>query len=814
MRNFRCIFPISWLAITFIFSTATVKAQVSVATYHNNNHRDGANLNETILTPANVNSTTFGKLFSYAVDGCVYAQPLYVPNVTISGQGTHNVLFIATEHNTVYALDPDAGVTGNALLWKTNLGTSAVTVIVGGFTNKDFGTRYNNNSYTDIMPEVGITGTPVIDTNAGTLYVDVFTGEKSGSVTNYFHRLHALNIADGTERSSSPVLVTASVPGTSRDSSGGRVTFNPKQENQRPALTLAGSIVYVAYAGYADTDPYHGWVIGFNTTNLMQFTNYVFNTTPNSTTAAYGANAAEAGIWMGGGGLSVDASTNLYFEVGNGTFNATNNSGGTEYGDSFIKLSTTNGLAVADYFTPYNQANLAQNDTDLGSGGLLLLPDQSGTFPHLLLGAGKGGTIYVMNRDQLTTANNHYDATGSIDYVAQTVSGQIGSSFDTPAYFNGYVYYCGSGNNLKEFTVTSGVLSGTPVTTSSRSFGFPGATPSVSASGTSNGIVWVMQMGTPDVLVAYNATNFASELYNSTQAAGNRDRLVGGVKFAVPTVADGKAIVGNSNSVSVFGLLAGTFAFSSPAYSAQQSDGTATITVNRVDGTNSAVQVSYATIAGGTATNGTDYTAVSGMLNWSAGDSTSKTFSVPILNNPLVQPNVTVNLALNSPSTGTALGVQSTSVLTVIQPPISAWKLAYFATDANNPAIAGDSADPQNDGIVNLMAYAYALNPLVVNTNPFTGSLAGNQFQLNFPRNLAASDITYNVQSSGDLNVWSNLLTFTAASGWVTNVDGTAVSESVTNGLTPNQYVNVTATTTTNVTGNAASQFLRLQIHR
>ena len=658
----KLFFVLPAVCLGLMLSVGPASAQVSVTTYHNNNHRDGANLNETILTPANVNSTTFGKLFSYPVDGYVYAQPLYVPNVAVTGQGTHNVLFIATEHNSVYAFDTDSAGPGGGLLWKTNLGTSALTV-TATFTNKDFGTRYNGNAYTDIKPEVGITGTPVIDTNTGTLYVDVFTGEKSGSVTNYFHRLHALNIADGTERSFSPVLVTASVPGTGRDSSGGRVTFNPKQENQRPALTLAGGIVYLAFAGYADTDPYHGWVIGFNASNLVQLTNYVFNTTPNSTTATFGANAAEAGIWMAGGGLSVDDYTNLYFEVGNGSFNALNNSGGTEYGDSFVKLSTTNGLAVADYFTPWNQATLALNDTDLGSGGLLLLPDQLGAFPHLLLGAGKEGKIYVINRDQFTTNNTHYNATGAApDYVAQSVSGQTGGSFDTPAYFNGRVFYAGSGNNLKAFSVTSGALSGTPVSTGSRSYGFPGSTPSISANGNSNGIVWTLQMGSPAVLAAGNATNLTTELYNSTQATGNRDKLASGTKFAVPTVADGKVFVGNSNSVSVFGLLAGTFGFDAPAYSVAAGGGTATITVNRLGGTNGAVQVSYATVAGGTATNGTDYSSVAGTLNWAAGDSAAKSFTVPILNNPLVQPNVTVNLALNSPTGGSALGERSTAV--------------------------------------------------------------------------------------------------------------------------------------------------------
>ncbi|HXD00562.1 MAG TPA: Calx-beta domain-containing protein, partial [Verrucomicrobiae bacterium] len=628
-------FPFLYLiAGCSLFASLSAPAQVTVWTYHYNNHRDGANTNENILNPTNVKSTTFGKLYSYVLDGHAYAQPLYVPNLAITGQGTHDVLFVATEHNSVYALDADNPGPGGGLLWKTNFGPSAVTTIPGVYTNKNFGTRYNNNAYTDIEPEVGITGTPVIDTNSGTLYVDVFTGEISGGVTNYFHRLHALNIADGTQRLS-PVIVTASVPGTGRDSVGGRVTFNPEQENQRSALTLAGGILYDVFTGYADTDPYHGWIIGYNPSNLVQLTNYIFNTTPNSTTALYGANAAEGGIWMGGGGMGVDDHNNLLFEVGNGTFNVLNNSGGTEYGDCFIKLSTTNGLALVDYFAPNNQANLAQNDTDLGSGGLLLLPGQTGPFPDLLLGAGKQGVIYVLNRDQFTTNNNHYDATNTIDFVTQTVSGQIKSSFGTPAYFNGQIYYGGSGDNLKAFSVTSGVLSSSPVSTDgSRSFSFPGATPVVSASGASNGIVWATAMGTPAVLVACNATNLTTELYNSSQASGSRDQLANGTKFSAPVVADGKVFVGGSNSVSVFGLVDGMFSFSSPVYSVQAAGPTVTITVNRLGGTNGAARVSYATVAGGTAVSGADYTSTSGALNWTNGDAAPKTFTIPILNNP------------------------------------------------------------------------------------------------------------------------------------------------------------------------------------
>ncbi len=637
-------------------------------------------------------------------------------------------------------------------------------------------------------------------------------------MTNYFHRLHALNITNGAQQPYSPVVVAASVPGTGVGSGGGTVSFNAKQHAQRAALTLAGGIVYVTYAGYADTDPYHGWIMGYNATNLAQLTNYIFNTTPNSTTAAYGLNSGEGGIWMGGGGLCVDANTNLYFMVGNGIFNVTNGSAGTEYSDSFLKLSTTNGLKVADYFTPYNQANLAANDTDLGSGGMILLPDQPGAVPRLMLGAGKAvnniGKIYLLNRDQLTTGNKHYNHTNSQDFVVQTNLGTIKSSFSTPSYFNRRIYYTGSGDNLKSIALTNGILSGVGVlTNTARTFGFPGATTAISANGTNNGIVWAVQMANPAVLVACNATNL-TEIYNSTQASGNRDRLASGTKFAAPMVADGKVFVGNSNSVSVFGLLAGTFSFSSPAYTILESNTTVTIMVNRLGGTNGAAQVSYATVAGGTATNGVNYTSVSGALNWANGEAGTKTFTVPILDDGQATPDRTVNLALSNPTNvASALGLQSTAVLTIIEPPVSNWKIAHFGTNANNAVVAGDAADPDHDGVVNMMEYAFGTDPMVANTNTFAVNLAGTEFQLHFSRNTSASDLTYILQASVNLTIWSNLLTYTAASGWVTNIPGPTVSESSANGVPPDQYVDVTITSSTNVTAGATNQFLRLQVH-
>jgi hypothetical protein len=535
-----------WTSSFLLLSFGVLSAQVNVLTYHNDFARTGQNTNETILTLANVNTNTFGKIFSYAVDGQIFAQPLYVSALAIPGQGTHNVVFVATMHDSVYALDADSNTGTNAgVLWHVNFGLSAAT------PNSDFGNRYG--AYHDIRPEVGIVGTPVIDLNSGTLYVDAFTHD---GVSNYVHRIHALNITTGTEQPFSPVVVSASIPGTGVGSSGGVLPFDSMNNGlQRPALTLAGGVLYVCYSGFADTNPYHGWLLGFNASTLQQVTNYIFNTTPNSSVAAWGANAGEGGLWMGGNGPLVDTGTNLYFEVANGPFNADTN--GTEYGDSFIRLSTTNGLAVADYFTPHDQASLAAGDSDLGSGGPVLLPDLVGSasHPHLIVGAGKQGTIFLVDRDNM----GHFNAAGDTQIV-QFVGSAVGASFATPAYFNKAIYYQGNGDRLKAFAITNGALSTTPIHRSSSTIAFPGATPSVSANGTNNGIVWVTDNGAnnsgsptgPAILHAYNATNLTNELYNSSQA-GARDTAAWAVKTSVPTIANGKVYVGGASNLTVYG---------------------------------------------------------------------------------------------------------------------------------------------------------------------------------------------------------------------------------------------------------------------
>ena len=564
---------IAWAAPSQTFTTLASNPApmlVSVSTYHNDNARTGANTNETALTPGNVNATSFGRLFSYSVDGHIYAQPLVMTNVAIPGQGVRKVVFVATEHDSVYAFDADGnfGTTGG-LLWQTNLGVSAV------MPNNDFGNRYG--AYHDLVPEIGITGTPVIDPASGTLFVDVFTHEGNNV---YYHRIHALDITTGHERPYSPVLVAASVPGSGVGSSAGVIQFNPEQQFERAALTLAGGKLFVAYGSYADTDPYHGWLLGFSATNLQFLTNYVFNTTPNATTAAFGANAGEGALWMAGNGLSVDANTNLFFMTANGSFSQNTNGG--DYGDSFMRLTTTNGLHVADYFTPSDQASLQASDNDLGSGGPLLLPDSAGNAAHrrLIVGSGKEGTIYLVDRDNM----GHFNGSGDSQIVGK-LSNIIGGTWSSPAFFNGWVYYQGNGDVMKAFVVTNAVIAG-PVSSSSTSFGFPGATPAISANGTNAAIAWIIQAdaygsGGPAILHAYNATNLSQELYNSSQNL-SRDDPGGAVKMTVPTIAGGKVYVGAEYKLSVYG---NGFFLPTPAVSPKGGVFTNSVTVTLSDAT-------------------------------------------------------------------------------------------------------------------------------------------------------------------------------------------------------------------------------------
>jgi uncharacterized repeat protein (TIGR03806 family) len=426
----------------------------------------------------------------------------------------------------------------------------------------------------DMLPRVGITSTPVIDPASGTIYVLALTRVVT-TTTNFYQHLHALDLATGAEKPGSPVLVKATSPGTGMDSSNGVVTFVTRQQNQRCALTLAGGVVYIAYASYADTDPYHGWIIGYNAATLQPLTNYVFNVTPNATTEVFGPEAGEGGLWMSGAGLCVDDHTNLYFETANGSFDA--DTGGGDYGDSFMKLSTSNGLAVLDYFTPFNQAALQAGDIDLGSGGPVLLPDEVGSaaHPHLIVGAGKESKIYLIDRDHM----GHYNSTND-SQIVQFFQANDGRCFSTPAYFNHTIYNQGINGVLRAYAISNGLINTTPTSETMTSFSGFGTTPSISAHGLDNAIAWTIQSdaaveGGPAILHAYNATNLAVELYNSSQLPA-RDNPGNAVKMTVPTVANGKVFVGAQYAVSIFGN--GIF-LPAPAISPKGGDFTGSVTV-------------------------------------------------------------------------------------------------------------------------------------------------------------------------------------------------------------------------------------------
>jgi hypothetical protein len=498
-----------------------------VVTYKNDLMRTGQNLTESVLTTANVNSSTFGLLRNLQVDGKVDAQPLYLSKLTVAG-ASHNVVYVATENNSVYAFDSDGG----AVLWQVSL-TGA------GETTSDA------HGCFQVVPQIGITATPVIDRSAGahgTIFVVAMTKDTSG---NYHQRLHALDITTGAELTNSPTQVSATYLSTS---------FAPGQYEERAALLLLNGVIYTTWTSHCDESPYGGWVMAYSESTLAQTA--VLNVAPNASGTG-NANQGPA-IWMSGGGPAADSAGNVYLLTANGLFDTTlNGSGfpsGGDYGNSFVKLSTSAGaLAVADYFALSNGVADSQNDVDLGSGGIMLLPDQTdatGTVRHLAVGAGKDGNMYVVSRDSLgkfsTTANN----------IWQELDGSLsGGVWATAAWFNGSIYYGPNGGTLRSFSVTNAQVSGSAVSQSATQFESPGTSPTVSANGAANGIIWAYENATPAVLHAYDATNLAHELYNSNQAANGRDQFGTGNKFIAPTVADGKVFVATTTSVGVFGLL-------------------------------------------------------------------------------------------------------------------------------------------------------------------------------------------------------------------------------------------------------------------
>lgn len=509
-----------------IFASLPCIAQVTTSQYDNS--RTGATLDEKILTPQNVNSRQFGKLGAFKVDGPVYAQPLFVPGVEIPGKGTHDVLYIATEHDSVYAFD--ANRTDDPPLWQVSFLDKTKGVIP--LSEDDVQCFF-------IRPEVGITSTPVIDIKTGTLYVLSRTRIRHAVGANeYFQHLHALAITTGIEKFGGPKLITASVPGVGAGAANGQVAFDPLKENSRAALTLANNTVYMVWASSCDVDPYHGWVMAYDTQTLAQ--KAVLNVNPNGT---------EAGIWLSDTGPALDSEGNLYVPTGNGTFDA--NSGGHDYGDSVLKLDGST-LAIKDYFTPHDQDRISEADSDVGSSGPTLLPDQPGAHKHLLLQPTKDSTIYVIDRDNMGKFHRDTDALPAIVHMH-------GGGYGAIAFWDRRAYFAASDDSLRGYSIANGQLM--PTITSSNKFENPGATPSISANGNKNGIVWAISTKTwngpdtkPAVLYAYDATKLGEPIYTSEQNS-QRDRAARATRFVIPVVINGRVYFGTRSEVEVYGLL-------------------------------------------------------------------------------------------------------------------------------------------------------------------------------------------------------------------------------------------------------------------
>jgi hypothetical protein len=532
----------------FFLPTRTIWAQATnVPTWRYDNTRQGQNTQETILTPANVNTNTFGKLFSQTVDGQVYAQPLYVANLTLPNQTTHNVLFIADEHDSIYAFDADInGGANSSPLWQASMISTAHGAATGATTVPSTDVQSGNG---DIHPEIGITATPVIDINIGSLFV-VAKSKENG---NYVQRLHALNILTGNEQTGSPVVISASVPGNGNGSSGGTLAFSPLWQNNRTALGLFNGNIYLGFGSHGDDGPWHGWVLVYNETTLTQTA--AFCTSPNGN---------GDGIWMAGEGFPIDTVTangRAFLATGNGDLTAYPPvTASVDYGESVLRFDLSNGgFTPTDAFTSFNQAALSASDLDQGSGGVLILPNQPGTYPHLLVQVGKEGRILVLNRDGL----NGYAPGGSYNTNAvQDITGALGTHlglWSTPAYWNGNVYMWADSDVLKMFPVTNGVLATSPTVSSSVSSSYPGANPVVSSNGTQNGIVWAVVtdnygINGSSILYAFNAANIATTLYAGNQNSA-RDDAGPAVKFAVPVVTNGKVYVGAGGQIDVYGLL-------------------------------------------------------------------------------------------------------------------------------------------------------------------------------------------------------------------------------------------------------------------
>jgi hypothetical protein len=756
------------LCLLFLAAARPLLAQIpNVLTWRYDNTHQGQNTQETVLTPTNVNTNTFGKLFSQTVDGQVYAQPLYVANLTVNGV-THNVIFIVDEHDSVYAFDADSnGGTNSAPLWQASMISTAHGAASGATT-----VPYTDvqGGAGDIHPEIGITSTPVIDLTTNTLFVLA----KSKENGNYVQRLHALNILTGNEQSGSPVSLSASVPGNGTGSSGGTLAFSTMWQNNRSALDLFNGNIYIGFGSHGDDGPWHGWVLVYNETTLKRTA--VFCTSPNGD---------GDGIWGAGAGFPIDtvsANGRAFLATGNGDMTSypplTTN---VDYGESILRFDLSNGgFAISDAFTDFNQSALTGADLDQGSGGILLLPNQTGIYPHLLVQVGKEGRILVINRDSLggyVGPNPGYNTN-----AVQDITGALGSDsglWSTPAYWNGNVYMWAENDALKMFPITNGVLATRATAQSSATSTFPGASPVVSSNGTQDGIVWALMTdayisnGT-SVLYAFNATNVAQELYDSNQNS-NRDDPGPAIKFTVPVITNGKVYVGAGYQIDVYGLLNGASQAPAPVISPGGGTFNGSQQVTITD-TVSGATIYYTTDKSTPTTSSTTYT---GAFQLSTDATVQAIASASgYLQSALASATYTFNTQTPTPQFSPATGSYTTTQSVTISDGTSG-AVIYYTTDGSTPTTSSTKYT----------------GPISVSASTVINAIAAYS-------GLANSDLasaSYTIQPNGtEINYGNG---FASVAGLTLNGSATNVDDSrlqLTTGLT-NQVSSVFYNTPTNI---------------
>lgn len=761
------------LALTLL-AAAPAHSQ-NVTTQHYNISRSGANTAETTLTASNVKAANFGRLFSQAVDGQIYAQPLYMSGITISGKGTHNVVFVETENDTVYAFDADTNGGANAApLWKASMLDSAHGAASGATSIPN-----GNVSTTDIMPIIGITGTPVIDPSTGTMYL-VSASLEGG---NYFQRLHALDITSGAEKFGGPVNLSASVSGNGNGSSGGVLNFDTKWENNRAGLLLLNGFVYTAFASHGDNGPWHGWIFAHNAATLKQTSVWCSS-----------ANGLGAGVWMGGSGLAADnlnptgnsPGGRLFVATGNGTFDAkTPYTNTMDYGDSIVRLHLNNGvMTVADDFTPLNQAALNGADLDVASGGVVILPDQSGAHTHLLMQTGKEGRFYIVDRDNMggySTASDNIAQEIPVNGASGTFPIPAGL-WGMPAFSNNTLYIWGKNDKLKTFPLSAGKLPTAATSVAVQSVGFPSPTPVISSNGSASPIVWSLQTdgfggGSQAVLRAHDATNITTTLYDS---GTDSDPPGAAVKFTVPTVINGKVYVPTASQLSIYGLNNGQTPTATPVISPGAQSFTGTLQVTITDNTPGA-QIFYSTT--GTATTAsTLYTGAipvsstetisaiataTGFLQSAANNETytlqtqtlMPTFSPVPGNYSSAQtvtisdasPNPTIFYAINAPATTSSTSAAGEATITVSQ----SETINAIATSA------GLSASPQSSA-------TYGIGVASGSTPSFPAGFSASAGLMTFNGSTGLDDTRLQLTSGGTyqagtawFNTPQNIQTFT-----------------------------------------------------